>query len=167
MIYSPERLTVALGLRDCVVVDTPDAVLVANKSALGELRSTIAELELAGKEEVIRQRRVMRPWGYFESIVNGPGYQVKRIAIAPGAALSLQYHNQRAEHWVVVRGVARVTCDEQTFELKANQTTYVPRKSVHRLENPGTDMLEVIEVQHGSYLGEDDIVRLEDRYGRS
>jgi mannose-1-phosphate guanylyltransferase / mannose-6-phosphate isomerase len=166
MIYSPERLTVALGLRDCVVVDTPDAVLVGKKSALGELRTIVAELEIAGKEEVIRKRRVDRPWGYFESITSGPGYQVKRITVKPGAALSLQYHNHRAEHWVIVQGLARVTCNEKTFELKANQSTYLPQKSVHRLENPGADILEVIEVQHGHYLGEDDIVRLEDQYGR-
>jgi mannose-1-phosphate guanylyltransferase / mannose-6-phosphate isomerase len=167
LIYSPVRLTVALGLRDCIVVDTPDALLVAERSMITELKNTVAELDAAGKEEVVRHKRVVRPWGYFEVMAVGLGFQVKRIAVLPSAALSLQYHNYRSEHWVVVRGVATVTCDEQKFELKSKESTYIPLKSVHRLENLGTELLEVVEVQYGNYLGEDDIVRLDDQYGRA
>jgi mannose-1-phosphate guanylyltransferase / mannose-6-phosphate isomerase len=167
LVFSPERLTVALGLRDCIVVDTPDALLVAESSTIGELKNVVAELELAGKEEVAHHKRVVRPWGYFEVMAGGAGFQVKRIAVMPSAALSLQYHNHRSEHWVVVRGRATVTCDERKFELKQKESTYIPVKSVHRLANPGTELLEIIEVQHGNYLGEDDIVRLDDQYGRA
>jgi mannose-1-phosphate guanylyltransferase / mannose-6-phosphate isomerase len=167
LVFSPERLTVALGLLDCIVVDTPDALLVAERSMIAELKNAVAELEAAGKEQVVHHKRVVRPWGYFEVISGGPGFQVKRIGVLPSAALSLQYHNHRSEHWVVVRGVATVTCDERKFELKQKESTYIPLKSVHRLENPGTELLEVVEVQHGSYLGEDDIVRLDDQYGRA
>lgn len=127
----------------------------------------MTELESAGSREAINYEKVVRPWGYYESIARAPGYQVKRIAVKPAAALSLQYHNHRSEHWVVVKGTASVTCGDRRFELRANESTYIPKKALHRLENPGSEVLELIEVQLGEYLEEDDIVRLEDQYGRA
>ena len=165
-LYSPDRLTVALGLDDLVVIDTPDALLVARKDKVEEVRDIVDALKTEGRAEARAHRRETRPWGSFESIDRGERFQVKRITVKPGASLSLQYHHHRAEHWIVVNGTARVTCDDSVFILEANESTYIPCGAVHRLENPGEDLLELIEVQSGSYLGEDDIVRLEDNYGR-
>ena len=165
-LYSPHRLTVALGLDDLVVVDTPDALLVARKDKAEDVRGIVDVLKSEGREEALVHRRVARPWGSFESVDRGERFQVKRITVKSGASLSLQYHHHRAEHWIVVNGTARVTCDERVFILSANESTYIPCGAVHRLENPGEELLVLIEVQSGSYLGEDDIVRLEDNYGR-
>ncbi len=164
VVHSPHRLTVAVGLDNVVIVDTPDALLVARRDALdpGEV-----DRRITGRPERVAHRRVLRPWGAFEGIDRGPGHQVKRITVKPGAALSLQYHHHRAEHWIVVRGTARVTCGERTFVLHENESTFIPMGAVHRLENPGKIPLEIIEVQSGDYLGEDDIVRIEDVYGRT
>jgi mannose-1-phosphate guanylyltransferase/mannose-6-phosphate isomerase len=165
-LYSPNRLTVALGLEDMVVIDTPDALLVARMDKAEDVRGIVEALKAEKREEVLVHRRVARPWGSFEGVDRGERFQVKRIIVKAGASLSLQYHRHRAEHWIVVNGTARVTCDGSVFTLSANESTFIPCGSVHRLENPGDDPLELIEVQSGSYLGEDDIVRLEDNYGR-
>jgi mannose-1-phosphate guanylyltransferase/mannose-6-phosphate isomerase len=165
-IQSPERLTVGLGLKDMVVVDTSDALLVASSSEVGELKNVVAKLTAENRSEAIAHRKVVRPWGWFQSIDRGENFQVKRITVKPGGVLSLQYHHHRSEHWVVVKGTARVTCGEREFLLKQNEGTYIPQGAVHRLENPGPELLELIEVQSGNYLGEDDIVRLSDNYGR-
>jgi mannose-1-phosphate guanylyltransferase/mannose-6-phosphate isomerase len=166
-IHSPDRLTVALGLRDLIVVNTADALLISDRSRLGELRNVVSELWTENRKEMISHRMVARPWGWFQLIDQGMNYQVKRIMVNPAGLLSLQYHRHRAEHWVVVKGTGLVTCGEQQFTLRENESTYIPQGAVHRLENPGNSSLEVIEVQSGSYLGEDDIVRLDDRYGRA
>ncbi len=165
-VHSPERLTVGLGLRNLIIVDTADALLVADRSTLDDLKGVVNELAAADLPEVASHRRVARPWGSYEAIGQGNNYQVKRLIVKPGAKLSLQYHHHRAEHWVVVHGTARVTCAERQFDLNENESTYIPKGAVHRLENPGSEPLQLIEVQSGSYLGEDDIVRLEDSYGR-
>ena len=165
-IYSPNRLTVALGLDGLVIIDTPDALLVARKDRAEDVRGIVDALKGEGREEALVHRRVARPWGSFESVDRGERFQVKRITVKAGASLSLQYHRHRAEHWIVVAGTAQVTCDDNVFTLSANESTFIPCGAVHRLENPGEETLELIEVQSGSYLGEDDIVRLEDNYGR-
>jgi mannose-1-phosphate guanylyltransferase/mannose-6-phosphate isomerase len=164
---SQSRLVVLVGLADTVVVETPDAVLVAHKSRMQQVKEVVAQLKREGRPEADVHRKIYRPWGYYDSIDAGSRFQVKRIVVNPGAALSLQMHHQRAEHWVVVRGTARVTRGEETFLLSENESTYIPIGTRHRLENPGKVPLEIIEVQSGAYLGEDDIVRFEDTYGRS
>jgi mannose-1-phosphate guanylyltransferase/mannose-6-phosphate isomerase len=164
VVHSPHRLTVAVGLENVVIVDTPDALLVARRDALDP--AAVAR-RIEARPERAAHRRVLRPWGAFEGIDRGPSHQVKHITVKPGAALSLQYHHHRAEHWIVVRGTARVTCGDRTFVLHENESTFIPMGAVHRLENPGKIPLEMIEVQSGSYLGEDDIVRIEDVYGRT
>jgi mannose-1-phosphate guanylyltransferase/mannose-6-phosphate isomerase len=166
-VHSPKRLTVALGVRDLIIVDTDDALLVAHSSKLEELRDVVSSLTSANRQEVVSHRKVARPWGWFESLDRGENYQVKRITVKPKGVLSLQYHHHRAEHWVVVKGTAWVTCGERQFALKPNESTYIPQGAVHRLENRDSEALELIEVQSGSYLGEDDIVRLTDSYGRA
>jgi len=163
---SQSRLVALVGLSDIVVVETPDAVLVAHKNHLQELKEVVARLKRDGRTEVGTHRKIHRPWGYYDSIDAGNRFQVKRIVVNPGAALSLQMHHHRAEHWVVVRGTARVTRGEETFLVSENESTYIPIGTRHRLENPGKVPLEMIEVQSGAYLGEDDIVRFEDAYGR-
>ncbi|MCP5085032.1 MAG: mannose-1-phosphate guanylyltransferase/mannose-6-phosphate isomerase [Alphaproteobacteria bacterium] len=165
-VRSPHKLTVTAGVNDLMIVDTPDALLVTSQSGADGMKQIVAALKDENREEVIDHRKINRPWGAFERIDLGPGFQVKRITVKPGCVLSLQYHHHRSEHWVVVTGTALVTCDDQVFTLKENQSTYIPLGAVHRLENPGTDPLELIEVQCGTYLGEDDIVRLDDKYGR-
>jgi mannose-1-phosphate guanylyltransferase/mannose-6-phosphate isomerase len=157
---------VALGTDDLIVVDTPDAVLVARRGCAEQVKNVVAELEKLGGREAVDHRMVMRPWGSYESIQEGERFQVKRIVVKPGASLSLQKHYHRAEHWIVVRGTAEVTRGKETFLLAENQSTYIPLGEVHRLHNPGKTPLELIEVQSGSYLGEDDIVRMDDNYGR-
>ena len=160
-------LVAAVGIEDVVVVATQDAVLVSHKSASQDVKRIVEQLEKSGRELHTTHRKVYRPWGSYEGIDNGDNYQVKHIIVSPGAKLSLQMHHKRAEHWIVVSGTARVTCDDKVFPLKENQSTYIPLGSKHRLENTGTEPLHLIEVQSGSYLGEDDIVRFEDTYGRS
>jgi mannose-1-phosphate guanylyltransferase/mannose-6-phosphate isomerase len=156
-----------LGARDLVVVETDDAVLVAAKDRAQEVKEVVAQLDRAERREHLTHSRVHRPWGYYESIDAGPGFQVKRLMVKPGQKISLQLHHKRAEHWVVVSGTARVTRGEEVFDLARNQSTYIPVETKHRLENPGSESLLIVEVQSGSYLGEDDIVRFEDSYNRS
>jgi mannose-1-phosphate guanylyltransferase/mannose-6-phosphate isomerase len=160
-------LVAAVGLEDVVVVATQDAVLVSHKSASQDVRRIVEQLEKSGRELHTTHRKVYRPWGAYESIDNGDKFQVKHITVNPGAKLSLQMHHKRAEHWIVVSGTAQVTCGDKVFPLKENESTYIPLGSKHRLENSGSEALHLIEVQSGSYLGEDDIVRFEDTYGRS
>jgi mannose-1-phosphate guanylyltransferase / mannose-6-phosphate isomerase len=157
---------VALGTDDLIIVDTPDALLVTLRSKAEQVKTVVAELEARGNSEAISHRKVLRPWGSYDSIQDGERFQVKRIVVKPGASLSLQKHHHRAEHWIVVSGTAEVTCDDKVFLLGENQSTYIPLGSKHRLRNPGKVALELIEVQSGSYLGEDDIVRYDDVYGR-
>jgi mannose-1-phosphate guanylyltransferase/mannose-6-phosphate isomerase len=156
-----------LGLEDIVVVDTPDAVLVASRPRVQDVKWIVDEIREAGRQEHLFHRKVYRPWGSYDSIDRGERFQVKRIVVKPGAALSLQKHHYRAEHWVIVSGTAEVTRNEEVFLLAENESTFLPLGAVHRLRNPGKVPLELIEVQSGSYLGEDDIVRLEDVYGRA
>jgi len=164
---SERRMIATIGVEDLVIIDTPDATLVARKDRVQDVKLVVDRLKAAGRQEHLFHRKVYRPWGSYDSIGVGERFQVKRIVVKPGAALSLQKHAHRAEHWVVVSGSAEVTCDDKVFDLHENQSTYIPLGSVHRLRNRGTEPVELIEVQSGSYLGEDDIVRLEDVYGRS
>ena len=161
------RLVALVGVDDLVVVDTDDAVLVARKDRVQDVKEVVARLKQEQRSQAALHREVHRPWGSYDSVDVGARFQVKRIKVKPGARLSLQSHTQRAEHWIVVSGTARVTRDNDVFELHANQSTYIPIGARHRLENPGTQMLELIEVQSGDYLGEDDIVRYDDVYGRA
>ena len=165
--YSEGRLVVTLGIDNQVVVETADAVLVADRSREQDIKQLVARLEAAGRAEATEHRKAYRPWGSYQQIAAGPRYQVKHIRVTPGGRLSLQSHHHRAEHWVVVRGTARVTRDDEVMLLAENQSTYLPLGAVHRLENPGKVDLDLIEVQSGSYLGEDDIVRYDDVYGRA
>ena len=165
-LYAESRLVAAVGLREHVVVETKDAVLVAPKSRVQDVKKLVLQLKERGRYEHSLHREVFRPWGSYDSIETGPRFQVKRLKVKPGAALSLQMHHHRAEHWVVVAGTARITRGEDVFLLEENQSTYIPIGVKHRIENPGMIALEIIEVQSGSYLGEDDIVRFEDVYGR-
>lgn len=167
LLVANKRMIAAVGLKDIVVVETPDVVLVADKNHSQALKPLVSHLKEMGRKEVINHSHVHRPWGSFESIDQGARYQVKRITVNVGAALSLQMHHHRSEHWVVVRGTARVTRGEEVFLLSENQSTYIPIGEKHRLENIGKIPLEIIEVQSGSYLGEDDIIRFDDQYGRS
>jgi len=164
---SERRMVATIGVEDLVIIDTADATLVARKDRVQDVKAVVDALKAAGRTEHLYHRKVYRPWGSYDSIGVGERFQVKRIVVKPGAALSLQKHHKRAEHWVVVAGVAEVTCGDRVFDLHENESTYIPLGSVHRLRNRGTEPVELIEVQSGSYLGEDDIVRLEDVYGRS
>jgi mannose-1-phosphate guanylyltransferase/mannose-6-phosphate isomerase len=159
-------MVAAVGVEDMVVVATPDAVLVSRKSASQDVKKIVDQLATAGRELHVTHRKVYRPWGAYEALDNGDSFQVKRITVNPGAKLSLQMHHKRAEHWVVVAGVAQVTNGDRVFTLRENESTYIPVGAKHRLENKGTEPLLLIEVQSGSYLGEDDIVRFDDKYGR-
>jgi mannose-1-phosphate guanylyltransferase/mannose-6-phosphate isomerase len=165
-LYSESRLVAAVGLHEHVVVETKDAVLVAPKNRVQDVKALVGRIKDLGRYEHSLHREVFRPWGSYDSLENGTRFQVKRLTVKPGAQLSLQLHHHRAEHWVVVSGTARITRGEETFILEENQSTYIPIGVKHRIENPGKIPLQVIEVQSGSYLGEDDIVRFEDRYGR-
>jgi mannose-1-phosphate guanylyltransferase/mannose-6-phosphate isomerase len=168
LVRSHDRHLVAvIGLDDVVVVTTPDATLVARRSVSQDVKKVVDHLKSVGRTEHDLHRVVRRPWGSYDSLEAGDRFQVKRIVVKPGAALSLQMHHHRAEHWIVVKGVAEVTCDDKVFLLAENQSTYLPLGSRHRLRNPGKMPLELIEVQSGSYLGEDDIVRFDDVYGRT
>ena len=166
LVHSEGMLTTVVGLDDVVVVATPDAVLVSSRARSGEVKDLVATLKLKNHAEASEHLRMYRPWGWYQRIDSGTRFQVKRIMVKPGGRLSLQRHFHRAEHWVVVRGTAEVTVDERVMLLHENEAAYIPLGSVHRLNNPGRINLELIEVQVGSYTGEDDIVRVEDVYGR-
>ncbi|MGB0465977.1 MAG: mannose-1-phosphate guanylyltransferase/mannose-6-phosphate isomerase [Pontibacterium sp.] len=166
-VYARDRLVSVLGVDDLVVVDTKDAVLVTTKERGQDVKAIVNQLKTADRPEYLNHREVYRPWGKYDSIDNGERYQVKHITVKPGERLSVQMHHHRAEHWIVVKGTAEVRCGDKTFLLSENQSTYIPLGEVHQLHNPGQVMLELIEVQSGSYLGEDDIVRFEDIYGRA
>lgn len=163
---SEGRLIACVGVDDLIVVETADAILVAHKNKTQDVKKIVDRLKGAGRTEGQTHRKVFRPWGWYDSVDAGERFQVKRIVVKPGAALSLQMHHHRAEHWIVVSGTAKVTQGDKTFLLSENESTYIPLGTTHRLENPGKVALEMIEVQSGSYLGEDDIVRFEDVYGR-
>ena len=165
-IHAGSRLVGALGVSNLIVVETADAVLIAERSQSQNVKKLVQQLEVRSREELSLHRKVHRPWGWYDSIDEAERFKVKRIQVKPGASLSLQKHHHRAEHWIVVRGTAEVTCGDKVILLGENQSTYIPLGEVHRLANPGAIPLEVIEVQSGSYLGEDDIVRFEDAYGR-
>lgn len=165
-LHAENRMLAVVGVEDHIIIETSDAVLVAHKDCGQEIKTLVTTLKNKARPEVETHRRVYRPWGYYETLDQAPGYQVKRIAIKPGEQLSLQTHRFRSEHWVVTQGVATVTKDDQIFELQANQSTYIPVGMKHRLRNLSQDLLVIIEVQTGEYLSEDDIVRYEDRYGR-
>ena len=167
LVFAEHRLVATLGCADMVVVETADAVLVADKGRTQDVKQVVDWLARQNRGERLAHRKVYRPWGTYEGVDAGDRFQVKRIAVNPGASLSLQMHHHRAEHWIVVQGTARVTRGEEVFLLSENQSTYIPLGATHRLENPGTIALEIIEVQSGPYLGEDDIVRFEDKYKRA
>ncbi|MCG6890461.1 MAG: mannose-1-phosphate guanylyltransferase/mannose-6-phosphate isomerase [Gammaproteobacteria bacterium] len=165
-VHAESRLVTTVGVRDLVIVETQDAVLVADKSQAQEVKQIVERLKSENREEENFHRIVYRPWGSFDSVDEGEGYKVKRISVKPGARLSKQMHHHRAEHWVVVRGTARVFRNDEIFDLHENESVFIPLGATHYLENPGSEPLDIIEVQSGSYLGEDDIVRFEDFYGR-
>ncbi len=165
-IHAPGRTVVALGTQDLLIIDTPDALLVAQRDHAEQVKDVVAHLSQRNISQAATHRRVARPWGWYDSVDMGERFQVKRIGVKPGASLSLQKHHHRAEHWIIVKGTAEVTRGQEVYLLSENQSTYIPIGEVHRLHNPGKMVLEMIEVQSGSYLGEDDIVRLEDIYGR-
>src|SRR6202167_2684495 len=165
-VHSTSRLVSAVGMEDHIVVETKDAVLVAPKERVQDVKELVALLQKSGRSESSLHREVFRPWGSYDSLDAGDRFQVKRLSVKPGGVLSLQMHHHRAEHWIVVQGTARITCGEKTFLLSENQSTFIPIGATHRIENPGKVALHIVEVQSGSYLGEDDIVRFEDNYGR-
>ncbi len=165
-VSSETRLVAAVGVEDMIIVETKDAVLVAKKSRAEDVKHLVDKLKASKRPETNLHRQVFRPWGSYDSVDSGEGFQVKRLIVNPGAILSLQMHHHRAEHWVVVRGTARITLNDDVFDLGVNEYTHIPIGARHRIENPGTEPLHIIEVQCGDYLGEDDIVRFEDNYGR-
>ncbi|MFM7013243.1 MAG: mannose-1-phosphate guanylyltransferase/mannose-6-phosphate isomerase [Betaproteobacteria bacterium] len=167
LVHASSRLVSLVGVSDLIVVETPDAVLVADKARSQDVKHIVAQLQNSKREEHTLHRKVHRPWGWYDSIDEGGRFKVKRIQVKPGASLSLQKHHHRAEHWIVVKGTAEITNGSKVLLLTENQSTYIPLGEVHRLANPGTMPLEIIEVQSGSYLGEDDIVRFEDSYVRN
>ena len=165
-VHSTSRLVAAVGMDDHIIVETKDAILVAPKERVQDVKELVAKMKKSGRSESSLHREVFRPWGSYDSLDNGERFQVKRLSVKPGGVLSLQMHHHRAEHWIVVQGTARVTCGDKTFLLSENESTYIPIGATHRIENPGKMALHIVEVQSGSYLGEDDIVRFEDNYGR-
>lgn len=167
LIYASSRLVSAVGVENLIIVETADAVLVADRKNSQDVKNIVTQLESQKREEKNLHRKVARPWGWYDSVDEGERFKVKRIQVKPGASLSLQMHHHRAEHWIVVKGEAEITNGDQVTIFKENQSTYIPQGQTHRLANHGTEPLEIIEVQSGSYLGEDDIVRFEDTYGRS
>ena len=167
LLVAEHRFLACVGVDNLVVIETPDAVLVVHKDQAQDVKQIVAHLKNTQRSEHLLHRKVSRPWGSYDGIDSGERFQVKRIIVNPGATLSLQMHHHRAEHWIVVRGTARVTRGEEVFLLTENQSTYIPIGEKHRLENPGAIPLELIEVQSGAYLGEDDIVRFQDTYGRN
>ena len=164
---SESRLVAATGVENLVVVETADAILIADRDKVQDVKRIVTALKQGRRPEATLHRRVYRPWGCYESLITSERFQVKRIVVNPGQRLSLQMHHHRAEHWIVVKGTAEVTCEDKVFMLAEDESTYIPLGHKHRLANPGRIPLELIEVQSGAYLGEDDIVRYEDIYGRS
>ena len=167
LVHASSRLVSAVGIENLIIVETADAVLVTNRANSQDVKNIVGQLETQKREEKNLHRKVSRPWGWYDSIDEGERFKVKRIQVKPGASLSLQMHHHRAEHWIVVKGIAQITNGDQIITLTENQSTYIPQGQTHRLANPGSEPLEIIEVQSGGYLGEDDIVRFEDTYGRS
>jgi mannose-1-phosphate guanylyltransferase/mannose-6-phosphate isomerase len=167
IIYADRRVVATIGLNDMVVVDTPDATLVCPKSHAQDVKKVVEILKQQQAPEHLEHLTVHRPWGSYTVLEEGPGFKVKRVTVSPGGRLSLQLHHKRSEHWVVIAGTARVTRGEEVFDLRVGQSTAIPVETQHRLENPGTETLHIIEVQNGLYLGEDDIVRFKDEYGRA
>ena len=167
LVHASNRLVSAVGIENLIIIETADAVLVADRNHSQDVKNIVTRLEEQKREEKNLHRKVARPWGWYDSIDEGKTFKVKRIQVKPGASLSLQMHHHRAEHWIVVKGVAEITNGKEVMTLNANQSTYIPQGQTHRLANPGNTPLEIIEVQSGSYLGEDDIVRFEDTYGRT
>ena len=165
-IYASHKLVTTVGVDNLIVIDTPDAAFIASQDKAHEVKFIVENLQKKGRDEACSNRKVFRPWGWYDSIETGDNFQVKRLHVKPGGKLSLQMHHKRAEHWVVVRGTATVTNGEQTFTLKKGESTYIPLGTTHSLENTNNKPLEIIEVQSGTYLGEDDIIRFEDIYGR-
>jgi mannose-1-phosphate guanylyltransferase / mannose-6-phosphate isomerase len=165
-VHSTSRLVAAVGMEDHIIVETKDAILVAPKDRVQDVKDLVAKIKKSGRSESALHREVFRPWGSYDSIDSGERFQVKRLSVKPGGVLSLQMHHHRAEHWIVVQGAARITRNDETFLLAENESTFIPVGATHRIENPGKVPLHIIEVQSGSYLGEDDIVRFEDNYGR-
>ena len=166
IVYASNRLVATVGLRDMVVVDTEDATLVCRKDRAQDVKKVVAELKKRRAEEHVTHRTVVRPWGSYTLLEKGERYKIKRIVVNPGAKLSMQMHYHRSEHWVVVSGTAKVRRGDEVFFVNPNESTYIPMETRHRLENPGKILLQIIEVQNGEYLEEDDIVRLDDEYGR-
>jgi mannose-1-phosphate guanylyltransferase/mannose-6-phosphate isomerase len=166
LIYSSHKLVSALGINNLVVIETSDAIMIADRNQSQDVKVIVDKLHSQKREELTLHRKVSRPWGWYDTIDEGDNFKVKRIQVNPGASLSLQKHSKRAEHWVVVKGVAEVICDDKKITLKENESTYIPLGYTHRLSNPGKDVLQIIEVQSGSYLSEDDIERFDDSYGR-
>ena len=167
LVHASSRLVSAVGIENLIIIETADAVLVADRKNSQDVKHIVNQLEAQKREEKNLHRKVARPWGWYDSVDEGERFKVKRIQVKPGASLSLQMHHHRAEHWIVVKGTAEITNGDQVITLTENQSTYIPQGQTHRLANPGKTPLEIIEVQSGSYLGEDDIVRFEDTYGRS
>jgi len=167
LIHASSRLVSAVGVENLIIIETADAVMVADRANSQDVKHIVKQLDVQKREEKNLHRKVARPWGWYDSVDEGERFKVKRIQVKPGASLSLQMHHHRAEHWIVVKGVAEITNGDQVIMLTENQSTYIPQGQTHRLANPGKTPLEIIEVQSGSYLGEDDIVRFEDTYGRS
>jgi mannose-1-phosphate guanylyltransferase/mannose-6-phosphate isomerase len=167
LVHATSRLVSLVGVKDLIVIETADAVLVADKSRSQDVKHIVTQLQQTKREEHSLHRKVHRPWGWYDSIDEAERFKVKRIQVKPGASLSLQKHHHRAEHWIVVKGTAEITNGDKVILLTENQSTYIPLGEIHRLKNPGSIPLEIIEVQSGSYLGEDDIVRFEDTYGRT
>jgi mannose-1-phosphate guanylyltransferase/mannose-6-phosphate isomerase len=165
-VWADHRFVAVIGLEDIVVVETADAVMVASQAKAQDVKNIVNQLKDTNRQEQVLHRRVYRPWGHYEGMDEGEAFQVKRITVNPGASLSLQLHHHRAEHWVVVTGTATVTIGEKVFEMKSNESCYIPAETQHRLQNLTTTPVELVEVQSGSYLGEDDIVRFQDNYGR-
>mgnify|MGYP001032173231 FL=1 len=166
IVYSADRLVATIGLKDLMVVDTTDATLVAPKDRAQDVRLVVDALKTAGAREIVESRSSLRPWGSWTLLVKGTGFQVKTIEVAPGQRLSLQSHEHRSEHWVVVEGSGRITRGSEVFDIGPNQSAYIPRGFTHRLENPGTGVLRIVEIAVGDYLGEDDITRYEDDWSR-
>jgi mannose-1-phosphate guanylyltransferase/mannose-6-phosphate isomerase len=167
LIYSADRLVTAIDINNLIIVETPDAILVSNRESGQKIKEIVKSLEHKGRTEAKANRKVLRPWGAFDLIDEGLGFKVKRIEVNPGCSLSLQVHQNRAEHWIVVKGEATVVFEKETFKLLKNESTYIPKGSIHRLSNLGSEILEIIEVQTGEYLNEDDILRIDDSYGRT
>ncbi len=166
IVYADKRFVATIGLDNMIVVDSPDATLVCSKERAQDVKKVVEHLKKQGAQEHYVHRTVHRPWGSYTVLEEDRGYKIKRLMVKPGARLSLQLHRRRSEHWVVVSGTARVTCGERVYDVKTNESTYIPIGARHRIENPGDQPLQIIEVQNGDYLGEDDIERFQDDYGR-